>query len=226
MNRRAPDTRSEETRQKLLAAGLELFAAAGLAGVTTRQLAQKAGVNQAAIPYHFGGKEGVYQAVAEHIVNLARPRLREIMGDIRPALAGDAGPANAARLLEAYMLALARLMLDPRLTAAAFGFLLREQFQPGAAFELLYRELLEPAHALCGELMAALLGDNMGMEAGILLEHAFMGQVTAFVHGRATLRRRLGSVEPDPPAVDRALRALLETFIAGAMTHHESGNPA
>ncbi|WP_231133437.1 hypothetical protein [Proteus terrae] len=33
----------------------------------TRQLAQDAGVNQSAIPYHFGGKLGFYTAVIQYI---------------------------------------------------------------------------------------------------------------------------------------------------------------
>ncbi|MDQ5888246.1 MAG: TetR/AcrR family transcriptional regulator, regulator of cefoperazone and chloramphenicol, partial [Pseudomonadota bacterium] len=58
------DTRAEETRKRLIEAGIELFGRDGFDAVTTRQLAEVAGVNQAAIPYHFAGKEGVYQAVA------------------------------------------------------------------------------------------------------------------------------------------------------------------
>ena len=149
---------------------------------------------------------------------LAQPRLNGILEEIRPALVADASPANAARLLERYVLALAELMLAPRFTTAAFGFLLREQFQPGAAFELLYRELLAPAHTLCGELLAALLGGEAEEEAGILREHAFMGQITAFVHGRATLRQRLHGAEPERVAVEEALRSLLCTFTAGALS--------
>lgn len=62
-----PELHSDDTRERLLAAGLALFGRHGYDGVTTRMLAAAARVNQSAIPYHFGGKEGVYRAVAEFI---------------------------------------------------------------------------------------------------------------------------------------------------------------
>ena len=51
----SPD-RAADTRERLLLAGLTLFSQLGLEGVRTRQLSEAAGVNQSAIPYHFGGK--------------------------------------------------------------------------------------------------------------------------------------------------------------------------
>jgi AcrR family transcriptional regulator len=38
-------------KQRLIDAGLEIFGTYNLEGATTRQLAEQAGVNQAAIPY-------------------------------------------------------------------------------------------------------------------------------------------------------------------------------
>ncbi len=54
---------SSDTRQRLLHAGLQLFAAQGFATTSTRELAEAAQVNVAAISYHFGDKAGLYRAV-------------------------------------------------------------------------------------------------------------------------------------------------------------------
>lgn len=54
---------TQDAREKLLVAGTELFATKGFAGVSIRELASAAGVNSALISYHFGGKEGLYEAV-------------------------------------------------------------------------------------------------------------------------------------------------------------------
>ncbi len=54
-------------RELVLQEGIKLFALHGISGLRTRQLAQDAGVNQSAIPYHFGGKLGVYTAVIQYI---------------------------------------------------------------------------------------------------------------------------------------------------------------
>lgn len=53
----------EEARQRLLNAGLKLFALHGFAKTTTRELAEAAQVNVAAISYYFGDKAGLYRAV-------------------------------------------------------------------------------------------------------------------------------------------------------------------
>ena len=58
---------TEQTQEKLVQEGIRLFALYGISGLRTRQLAQDAGVNQSAIPYHFGGKLGVYTAVIRYI---------------------------------------------------------------------------------------------------------------------------------------------------------------
>jgi len=53
----------EATRERLLRSSLRLFASQGFAGTSTRELAQAAGVNIAAISYYFGDKAGLYRAV-------------------------------------------------------------------------------------------------------------------------------------------------------------------
>src|SRR5699024_965607 len=65
-------SRSEVTRQRLLDAALRLFGRDGFDAVSTRALAAAADVNQAAIPYHFDSKEGLYCAVARYIVDNMR----------------------------------------------------------------------------------------------------------------------------------------------------------
>lgn len=64
--RRAVD-KTEGTEHKLLAAAQHLFSLRGYDGVTIKELAQLAGVNQALISYHFGDKKGLYRSCLERI---------------------------------------------------------------------------------------------------------------------------------------------------------------
>ena len=80
------DPRSEATRQRLIDTGLTLFGRYGFDGVTTRQLATSAQVNQASIPYHFGGKEGVYLAIAEQIAASVGPQVNALQKNIHSRL--------------------------------------------------------------------------------------------------------------------------------------------
>lgn len=62
------DTRKQrsdgaEARSRLLLAALRLFAEKGFAKTSTREIAQAAGVNLAAIKYYFGDKAGLYRVV-------------------------------------------------------------------------------------------------------------------------------------------------------------------
>ena len=52
----------EDARQRLLAAGLRLFAEQGYRQTSTRELADAARVNVASISYYFGDKAGLYRA--------------------------------------------------------------------------------------------------------------------------------------------------------------------
>ncbi len=54
---------SEVTRQRILNAAERLFAERGYDGTSVRAIVAKAHVNQAAINYHFGGKDGLYREV-------------------------------------------------------------------------------------------------------------------------------------------------------------------
>ncbi|BAY70598.1 TetR family transcriptional regulator [Anabaena sp. FACHB-709] len=53
------------TRQRLIQAALELFTAQGVSGTTTRQIAEKAAVNEVTLFRNFGNKHGLLLAVLE-----------------------------------------------------------------------------------------------------------------------------------------------------------------
>jgi AcrR family transcriptional regulator len=213
------DTRSEATRRRLVEAGLELFGRQGYEAVTTRALAEAAGVNQAAIPYHFGGKEGVYRAVAEHVAAVAGARIRPLVASVRERLAENPDRPALAALLLTTTQALAQAIFEPVHRGVWSLFLVREQFNPSAAFEHLYGEFGQPAHALVGELVGCLTGRPAEAAETILLAHAYLGQIIGFASARATLNRRLGRdgdfSEAEVAALLAAIEALSRATIRG-----------
>ena len=86
--------RGDATRLALIHAALDLFGAKGFEAASTRAVAAAAGANLASIAYHFGGKQGLRLACADHVVETIR-------GALGPALAAaarwaaDAGGARA-----------------------------------------------------------------------------------------------------------------------------------
>jgi AcrR family transcriptional regulator len=55
----------ERSRERILTAALEEFAANGFAGARVEAIAQRAGLNKQLISHHFGGKAALYRAVMQ-----------------------------------------------------------------------------------------------------------------------------------------------------------------
>ena len=92
-SRPAQRDRGAETRQRLIEAGLDIFGRLGFEGATTRQIVDQAGANLAAINYHFGSKEALHIAVAEHIAT----RIAALVGPTLVAVEFAAGVCHARR---------------------------------------------------------------------------------------------------------------------------------
>jgi AcrR family transcriptional regulator len=70
----------EETRARLIAAARAAFLAHGYAGASMDELCAKAGLTRGALYHHFGGKEGLLEAVVRQIDAEVNVRLDEIYG--------------------------------------------------------------------------------------------------------------------------------------------------
>ena len=99
---RPPKGEAGPTRVLLLDAALELFAERGFAATTVRQIARKVGVTDAAIYFHFSGK----QAILDALMDEAGPPLLlhlgidpEVLGEQDPE---DVIPASFQRLVKAW----------------------------------------------------------------------------------------------------------------------------
>jgi AcrR family transcriptional regulator len=62
---------ARDRRLQIMEAAKELFARQGFEGTTTRQIAQRARVNEAIIFRHFPGKEDLYWAIIDHQCEVA-----------------------------------------------------------------------------------------------------------------------------------------------------------
>jgi TetR/AcrR family transcriptional regulator len=58
---------ADVTRERILAAALELFSERSFEGATTRQIAEHAGVTQPLLNYHFHGKDELWRAAIDRV---------------------------------------------------------------------------------------------------------------------------------------------------------------
>jgi AcrR family transcriptional regulator len=187
--RRAQRDRGADTRLRLLDAALDIFGRYGFEGATTRQIARDAGANLAAIVYHFGSKEALHNAVAEHVGN----HIQESAGK---ALAAASDPAATAspkiaremfrRLIENYV----EIMLGSADAERWARFIVREQMQPTSAFEVIYK-VMGGGMATATRLAATALGREEDDEIKLRV-FAIFGQVLIFRVAQALVLRRMG----------------------------------
>ncbi len=69
---RSQAERADQTRSRILAAAIREFSESGLAGARTERIAEAAGVNKALLYYYFHGKDELYSAALEAVVESVR----------------------------------------------------------------------------------------------------------------------------------------------------------
>ncbi len=183
----------DSTRSSLLNTAIQLFGEHGYASVSTRMLADKAGVNIAAIKYHFGSKDDLYIGAIDAIVDEVKPRLDTVKELARHAkvLAGD-NPEKQALVMTQFIDTVLSAFLTSSLLQSAIPFVIRELFVPGPHFERLYDAVPRRLHELLTDLVAWILKLSADREAVIIRTHAVIGQIIIYHIGRPILVNRLG----------------------------------
>nr|WP_321514434.1 CerR family C-terminal domain-containing protein [uncultured Pseudodesulfovibrio sp.] len=206
----------EETKLQLLKAGMHLFGLQGFEGTRTRELAQMAGVNQAAIPYHFGGKEGLYLAVARYVVKRGSDQMKSEIEMIQHTLRdGKLVKAEAEHMLMRFFFAfMDNIILSEDLSDRS-RFILREYSTPGAGFEIIYEGMLGKIHKLLCVLVGTIEGENPESERVILKTHALFGTVVGNALTRNLLFRRLDWENFTPERIERMKQAVAEIVCHG-----------
>jgi TetR/AcrR family transcriptional regulator len=132
MQRGRKKIENPETARRILAAAERIFAARGLAGARTDEIARAARVNKAMLYYYFGSKERLYRAVFEDLFGRAGKMIQAEMpaqASPREAILAFVGGyfkfrienPNYARLMQHMM------MEDPK----QFRWVAREYFEQG-----------------------------------------------------------------------------------------------
>jgi AcrR family transcriptional regulator len=148
----------ERTRQKLIEAGVEIFGRYNFEATTTRMLADRAGVNLAAIPYHFKSKEGLYHAVVRHIVDQATAAYRSADAEINETLAkSSCSSSECFAMLSRILNTMVSTMLGTPEAKSWAGIILREQMEPTSAFDIIYEGVMQPVLQCCLALVARIL---------------------------------------------------------------------
>jgi TetR/AcrR family transcriptional regulator, regulator of cefoperazone and chloramphenicol sensitivity len=207
--------RSEATRAALVNAALDLIGAKGFEAASTREIASAAGANIASIAYHFGGKDGLLLACADFVV----ATLSEVFaGATGVASRTDRLSPRAARDL---LVRIAEAMIEAIVgrdgSRPIARFILRELFEPSAAFEHLFEGAMAPMHARACALWARATGAPAESEATRLAVFALIAEIVYFRLARPVVIRRMGWRDIGP-AEQAAIKRLVVGNLDAALS--------
>jgi len=198
------------TRERLLDTAERLFAERGYKDTCIRDVTEAAGVNVAAVNYHFQGKENLYLEVFRRRIG----QVGRLGAAALDELASGAGPVDLGAVLEVFV----RRFFGAHLAAGAdsthfMNLVLREVSSPGPAFELVVREMLLPVrNALGGAIRRA--RPQMSEEDVWLSVASIVGQIIHFVRARRVITFLMDRPY-DAAFVERIVRHVTRFSLAG-----------
>jgi TetR/AcrR family transcriptional regulator, regulator of cefoperazone and chloramphenicol sensitivity len=140
-------TDGQATRERILEAAGELFAADGYAQTTAKAIADRAEVSLTLINYHFDGREGLYRAVLIE----AHRRLGSL-SEMRALAESELPPAAKLRVL---IYGLVRLATK-RQPGWHVSVLAKEIFAPSAQFPVMFEAEVPPKLAIIKQILSAI----------------------------------------------------------------------
>ena len=215
----------DETRTKIIAAGLSVFGNLGFDGASTRMLAEKAGVNLPALQYYFDGKEGVYLACASYIADRFEVRIGPLVKRAEQELAKK--NISREQLLDT-LLEILDAYGDLFLSAGEIErwslFVVREQMQPTKAFEIIYSRVMRLVSRTCTAIVGRLLKWPADDPRTFIRTLMLLGQIIIFRVGREAALRTLGwpNFEGDRMAIVKS--TIREEVIAALGASRELGH--
>ena len=200
--RQAAQRRSHETQEKILDAALVVFTERGFEGASTHEIAERAGVHQPLILYHFGSKENLWLTSAEGILD-------QLLDGWRQRVEWLEGLGSAARL---------KIMLADFVVFAAehpelFQFLIEANKRGDAQLSALVESRLRPYFEyICGEIEEAQAAVAMPPGNPAVLHYAMIGAGAALSALGKELEMLTGVAADDPEMVEAQADAITRLF--------------
>jgi AcrR family transcriptional regulator len=173
-------------------AALRLFGSKGFDGTSTREIAALADANIGSIAYHFGGKEGLRLAAADHVVAAIQSVASQALGASDAGIAGAETPQQARDRLFTVLERMVSFIVASPEAGEIVQFLLRELSRPSPALDRVYDGVFEPTHRRLCLLWERATGQPAESEATKLAVFTLVGQVVYFRIGREAVMRRMG----------------------------------
>lgn len=201
-----------DTRSRILDVAEVLFMEQGFDGTSMRMITGQAGVNLAAVNYHFGSKEHLIQEVfRRRLTELNKVRLACL--DVLEAEAGDT-PIKPSRIVDAFFGTALRMAADVEGGGHTFMRLLGRTYTEPQGF---VRKFLAEEYAECVErFLAALYRALPEVDRNEILWrfHFMMGAMSYAIAGTDALQLVTGKFDDEDPS---RLVSRLMSFLLGGL---------
>ena len=171
------------TKNHIIEVAGEIFADRGFRKTSVREICRRAGVNLAAINYHFGDKQRLYIEVLKHYKQIA------FQINAQNYLACDTDPPNVQ--LASFIKSLVFRLLGEEQTSCFEKLMAREHIEPTSALDIFIEESIRPSFNALNAIVRQLLGSEIRDEKVILCSMSILGQCLYFKHSRPVIDRLL-----------------------------------
>ena len=208
----APGKTAGDTRSRILDAGERLFMEHGFDGTSMRMITSQAGVNLAAVNYHFGTKELLIQEVfRRRLTHLNQSRLAAL-AQLEAEAAGS--PLKPSRIVDAFFGTALRMAADVEGGGHTFMCLLGRTYTEPNEF---VRKFLAEEYAECVErFLTALYRALPEVDRNEILWrfHFMMGAMSYAIAGTDALQLVTGKFDDENPS---RLAPRLMSFLLGGL---------
>ena len=197
---------SEVTRERIMRAAERLFAESGYDGTSIRAIVAKAKVNQAAINYHFDGKDGLYREVLRVAFRALTEHQLEHAEELRSMSREEA------------LLQFVRRQLQPLLGRDEYSRHMRifnwEAVQPTTVFRDLVAEEAAPFVGLAADLVRRFMPEAEQRTVTVAAVW-LLGQCSVFVRNREQLAQPPVGLVLDEAAVEWLAATISHWVVSG-----------
>src|ERR1700726_2834007 len=175
-----PEVSEEKTRDKILNAAGEVFAEQGFEGATIRAITERAGVNVAAVNYHFRDKAELYTLVVLDACS-ARAAWSDVIAE---------APVSPEERLRSLIFHFLRYLLDPDRAAWKRRLMAREMANPTSALDELVEKNIRPLrNEFLLPTLRELTGGKLSPRQLSLISISVMGQCHYYLQGQPIIER-------------------------------------
>lgn len=196
------------TRERILAAAIQVFEHKGYKAATVRDICTAAEVNLSALNYYFGNKEALYRTVVTSLLEKAIMRFPVDTG----ISAATAPEIRLKIFIQGFLL---RLLAPGGMAHGQMRLLARELADPSPILDHLVQDYIRPQAMILTGIITDLVGADLPAEKIMLGAFSVIGQCFHYCYAWPIIMRLNPMDLKDPAVIDKLINHITEFSLGG-----------